>query len=62
MKFENGSSEHLDIVQDFRLWLENISLDEQDEALDNLRTPANGSDMSLRQELEEWRHMIEMVL
>lgn len=53
---ENELSTHLDVVQNFRLRLQDMPREERAALLDLLKTP-NG-DCTLRQELEEWKGLL----
>ena len=54
---ERDPSIHLDLVQNFRLYLENFSREEKQAMLDELKLP-NQDGMTLRDELKEWAHML----
>lgn len=53
---ENDPSTHLDVVQNFRLYLQDMSKEERIEALTELRFPDGR--MTLLDELKEWKHML----
>ena len=53
---ESDPSRHLDTVQNFRLWFDNLPLQQKKELLGSLRTPDGNT--TLREELVEWRGMI----
>lgn len=54
---ENDPSTHLDVVQNFRLYLQDMSREKRIEVLEKLKLPDGR--MTLLDELKEWKYMLD---
>ena len=52
---EANPSQHLDVVQNFRLWLEHMDREDREDVLANLKLPGGDSIMD---ELREWAGLL----